>query len=203
MTGPAGTNFVTDIRIINNGGSDGERHARLLPAERRPAMPLPKRRRRSPSLPGEQKVLDDVIGARSASPAALAACASPPTRTCSPPRASSTTSAAKATARRASRSKREESGATSGTLSFLQSNADFRTNAGYFNPSSSSVTATFVARRTSNGAVLGTNTITIPGFAMVQQPVFSLISSVPDADRTQNDYYVNWTSSRRSSCTRR
>ena len=29
---------------------------------------------------------------------------------------------------------------------------------------------------------------------MVQQPAFALISSVPEADRTQNDFYVTWTS---------
>jgi hypothetical protein len=30
---------------------------------------------------------------------------------------------------------------------------------------------------------------------MLQQPAFSLISSVPSADQTQNDYYVTWSSS--------
>ncbi len=68
------------------------------------------------------------------------------------------------------------------------------TNIGYFNPSSATATVTLTARRSSDGAVLGTNTITIAGFSMVQQPAFSAISSVPEADRTQNDYYVSWIS---------
>ena len=29
---------------------------------------------------------------------------------------------------------------------------------------------------------------------MVQQPAFSAISSVPEASRTQSDFYVTWTS---------
>jgi hypothetical protein len=88
----------------------------------------------------------------------------------------------------------EEVAETGGTMPFLVNNADYRTNIGYFNPSASPVTATFVARRTSDGAALGSNTLTIPGFAMLQQAAFGLLSSVPDASRGLNDFYVSWTS---------
>jgi hypothetical protein len=83
-----------------------------------------------------------------------------------------------------------ETGDLSGTLPFLAQNADYRTNIGYFNPSASPVTATFVARRP-DGSVIDTSTLTIPGFAMIQQPAFSL---VPTTDPNQTDFFVTWTS---------
>ena len=88
----------------------------------------------------------------------------------------------------------QEAGETSGTITFLSQNVDFRTNVGYFNNSATAATVTLTARSSANGAVLGTNTLNIPGFAMVQQPAFNAISSVPEANRTQNDFYITWTS---------
>jgi hypothetical protein len=194
VAGQAGTNFVTDMRVINNGGSTANVTLDFFPqnANGNAAAGTTKV---VTVAPGEQKVLNDVMqatlqltgglgGVRITSDQNVLTTA----RVINDLRAES-----KGTAGFAFDA--QENGSTSGTLSFLQNNTDFRTNAGYFNPSASSVTATFVARSTSNGAILGTNTITIPGFAMQQQPVFSLISSVPDANRTQNDFYVNWTSS--------
>lgn len=91
-----------------------------------------------------------------------------------------------------------EEARTSGVLSFLSSASDadfaagrgFRTNLGYFNPSATSVTATLTARRASDGAILGTNTRTIPGFSMLLGNVFDFVPSV--TDRNQNDFYVTW-----------
>ena len=75
-----------------------------------------------------------------------------------------------------------QAGTTSGTLEFLQNTASFRTNIGFFNPSSSPVTATFVARR-ADGSVLGSNTVTIPGYAMSHQGAFALIANVAEGNR--------------------
>jgi len=83
----------------------------------------------------------------------------------------------------------EEAG-TSGVLPFLSESTDFRSNLGYFNPSSTPVTATLTARRASDGAILGTNTRTIPGFSMLLGNAFDFVPSV--TDRNQNDFYVTW-----------
>jgi hypothetical protein len=80
-------------------------------------------------------------------------------------------------------------------MTFLTVNNDFRTNIGYFNPSSSPVTVTMVARSSSTGGVLGSSTMTAPAYGMLQQAAFTAIGSVPEAQRVQNDFYVTWTSS--------
>jgi hypothetical protein len=194
VTGANDTNFVTDVRIINNGAvtasvtldyfaSSGAGHA------------APTATQTISILPGEQEVLDDVVGVtlgvssglgglRITSDQNVVASA----RVINDLRASDAGTAGFAV-------DAAEAGELSGTINFLTSNNDFRTNVGFFNPGASPLTATFTARRSSDGAVLGTNTITINGFAMVQQPAFSLISSVPTADQTQDNYYVTWTSS--------
>ncbi len=194
VTGANNTNFVTDVRIINNGAvtasvtldyfaSSGAGHS------------APSATKTISVLPGEQEVLDDVVGVtlgvasglgglRITSDQNIVASA----RVINDLRASNAGTAGFAL-------DAVDAGKLSGTINFLTSNNDFRTNVGFFNPGASRLTATFVARRSSDGAVLGTSTITINGFAMVQQPAFSLISSVPSSDQTQNNYYLTWTSS--------
>ena len=39
-----------------------------------------------------------------------------------------------------------------------------------------------------------TSVVTVPGFAMAQQGVFQMITSVLPADQLQQDFYVTWTS---------
>jgi len=92
--------------------------------------------------------------------------------------------------------------ATSGVLPFLSQATDaqiqtgngFRSNIGWFNPNLVAAGATFRAHRASDGAVLGSVDVGIAGLSQLQQAVFSLISSVPAADRAQTDFYVTWTS---------
>lgn len=89
---------------------------------------------------------------------------------------------------------------TIGTLPFLSSASPvdqsallgFRTNLGYFNPNSSSVTVTFTARRTQDGSALGSDTVTIPARASQLAPIFNIITSVAASDRVQTDYYVTY-----------
>ena len=88
-----------------------------------------------------------------------------------------------------------------GTLPFLSqasaaevsSGIGYRTNVGYFNPNTFPVTATFTARRTSDGSSLGAVTVTIPGYSHAQFPVFSLINTVATPDQKQDDFYVSYT----------
>lgn len=68
----------------------------------------------------------------------------------------------------------------------------FRTNIGWFNPSSTTASVTFTAVK-ADGTVLGTVTNEVKGLSQVQTSVFGLFSSVPEADRVQADFYVRFT----------
>jgi hypothetical protein len=69
----------------------------------------------------------------------------------------------------------------------------FRTNIGYFNPTANTVTAKFTAKKNDGTTIGSTVTVTIPGFARVQNAVFDLISTVTGNDRTQSDFFVTYT----------
>lgn len=194
VAGQAGTNFVTDMRIINNGSAVANVTLDFF-AQNPAGNAAPTTTKNITVAPGEAKVLDDVVGGTLGVTSGLGGIkitsdqnVLTSARVINDLRAEN-----KGTAGFAADA--QETAGTSGTMSFLSSNASFRTNIGYFNPSSSTVTVTFVARRASDGAVLGTNNHAIPGFAMSHQAAFALISNVPEADRTQNDFYVTWTSS--------
>lgn len=202
VAGAAGTNFVTDVRIINQGSATANVTLDYF-VQSTAGQSAPTATKTLTVASGEQKVLDDVIGFLGASGlGGLRVTSDQPidvrARVINDLRSSGqgTTGFSVGAA--------DLNGArTSGTLGFLSqaSQSDvttgvgFRTNIGYFNPSSTPVTATFVARRTSDGVILGTNTVTIPGFSFVQQPAFSLISSVAAGDQVQPNFYVTWTSS--------
>jgi hypothetical protein len=194
VAGQAGTNFVTDMRIINNGSAVANVTLDFY-LQNIGGNTAPTSTKSITVAPGEQKVLNDVMGGTLLVNSGLGGVkitsdqnVLTSARVINDLRAENKGTAGFAADAR-------ETADTSGTLTFLSNNASFRTNTGYFNPSSSSVSATFVARRASDGAVLGTNDVSIPGFAMFHTAVFALISSVPEADRTQNDFYVTWTSS--------
>lgn len=194
VAGQAGTNFVTDMRIINNGGGVANVTLEFFP-QNAAGNAAASVTRSITVMPGEQKVLDDVMlatlgvsgglgGVKITSDQNVLTTA----RVINDLRAEG-----KGTAGFAFDA--DETAETSGTMSFLSNNVDYRTNIGYFNPAASPVTATFVARRAADGAVLGTNSITIPGYAMFQQAAFALIANVPEASRGQDDFYVTWTAS--------
>lgn len=185
VAGANNTNFVTDLRIVNNGGTTASVkldyfQQNVVAATQTISV-----------LPGEQKVLNDVVGFLNASglgglrltaDQSIVASA----RIINDLRAQNLGTAGFAI-------DAADAGKTAGTVMFLANSADYRTNLGYFNAGSVPATVTFTARAT-NGTVLGTNTVTIPAGAMVQQPAFNLISNVAEANRTQNDFYVTWTS---------
>lgn len=91
---------------------------------------------------------------------------------------------------------------TSGVLLFLSqaspaaiaARVGFRSNIGWFNPNPAAVGATFQARRASDGSLIGSVDVGINGLSQAQQAVFQLLATVPEADRTQNDFYISWTS---------
>ena len=191
VKGQAGTNFVTDLSIINNGGAVATVTLEFFP-QNGAGNAAPSTTKSVTVAPAEQKVLADVMlgtlllesglgGVRITSDQNVLVSA----RVLNDLRAEG-----KGTSGFAFDA--EQQGATSGTMSFLANDTDFRTNIGYFNPNATATTATFIARRTTDGAVLGSNTVTIPGYAMLQQSAFGLLSSVPEASRTQANFYVTW-----------
>jgi hypothetical protein len=192
VAGQNNTNFVTDLRIVNNGGATANVTLDYF-AQSAAGQTAATATKQITVAPGEQKVLDDVVGATLGVASGLGGLriTSDQNVVASARIINDLRSTGAGTAGFAIDA--DEHADNAGVISFLASNADYRTNVGYFNPSSSSVTATFVAHRSTDGAVLGTNTLTIPGYAMVQQGAFDLIASVAGGDRTQNNYYITWT----------
>lgn len=192
VAGQNNTNFVTDLRIVNNGGATASVTLDFF-AQNAAGQSVPSTTKQITVAPGEQKVLDDVVGATLGVASGLGGLriiadqnVVASARVINDLRSTNAGTAGFAV-------DADEHADNAGVISFLSSNADYRTNVGYFNPSSSAVTATFVAHRSVDGAVLGSNTLTIPGYAMVQQGAFDLIASVAGSDRTQNNYYITWT----------
>ena len=188
-TGIGGTNFVTDMRIINNGGAIANVKLEFFP-QNADGNGAPSVTKTITVVPGEQKVLNDVMQGTLTLASGLGGLKiTSDQNVLSSVRVINDLRAdGKGTAGLSYNS--SSGGATSGTIPFLSQNVDFRTNVGYFDPSASPVTATFVARKP-DGSVLGTSTLTIPGFAMLQQPASSLISAVTG---DQNDFFITWTS---------
>jgi len=145
-TGIGGTNFVTDLRVVNNGGTVANVRLDFYP-QNGDGNSAPSATKTITVVPGEQKVLNDVMqgtldltgglgGLKVTSDQNVLVSA----RVINDLRAEG-----KGTAGLAYNA--DATGDVSGTLPFLAQNADYRTNIGYFNPSAAPVTATFVARR--------------------------------------------------------
>lgn len=186
VRGANNTNFVTDLRIINTSGTTAAVTLDFFGSGTAT--------RQINVLPGEQAVLNDVVGTTLGVESGLGGLRITSTqnvvasaRIINDLRASGNGTAGFAV-------DAMESGATSGTIAFLSNNADFRTNLGLFNPTAAQATVTLTARRSADGAVLGTNAIAIAAHAFAQTAAFDLISSVAAADRTEDDFYVTWTS---------
>lgn len=68
----------------------------------------------------------------------------------------------------------------------------YRTNVGYFNPWPESIEVTFAGKKP-DGSSLGAATLTLPPYSNKVESVFSVISSVPADQRTQEDFFVTFT----------
>lgn len=193
VRGAAGTNFVSDMSIINNGGASANVTLDFF-AQNAAGHTAPTVTRTVTVAPGEQKILTDVMQSILSVESGLGGVrvTSDQNVRVSARVINDLRSEAKGTAGFAFDG--EDTPETNGTLAFLASDADYRTSIGYFNPNATPAAATFVARRTSDGAVLGSSSVSIPGYSMLQQTVFALIPAVPEGSRTQSSYYVTWTS---------
>lgn len=203
VAGAAGTNFVTDLRLVNEGAATANVVLDFY-ASSAAGQTTPTATRSVTVAPREQKVLNDLIGATlGTSGLGALKITSDQEITVTSRVINDLRASGQGTTGFSVNASELTDATTSGTLSFLsQSPASdigvgvgFRTNIGYFNPNTTPVTATFTARKTSDGAVLGTNTVTIAGLSHAQQGAFTLISNVPGGDQVQQDFYVTWTSS--------
>ena len=186
VAGANNTNFVTDLRIINSSATTATVTLDFFGASNVSKQVT--------VLPGEQKVLNDVVGTTLGVASGLGGLRITSTqnvvasaRIINDLRASGTGTAGFAV-------DAAQQGSTSGTIAFLSSNVDFRTNLGYFNPGASAATLNLTARRSSDGAILGSTSISVPASSMTQTGIFNVIP-VAAADQTQNDFYVTWTAS--------
>ncbi|HEY6066649.1 MAG TPA: hypothetical protein VIY96_10850, partial [Thermoanaerobaculia bacterium] len=66
-----------------------------------------------------------------------------------------------------------------------------RSNLGFFNASPNDGTITFRVFST-DGRLLGSKTIAMPGFSNDQKNIFTLVDSVAQSDRSQRDLYVTF-----------
>jgi uncharacterized repeat protein (TIGR01451 family) len=68
---------------------------------------------------------------------------------------------------------------------------EFRTNLGYWNASPNTATLTLNAYRT-DGTLLGTRTLSVPGWGNDLERVFDVIDTVPADQQVQEDFYVTF-----------
>ncbi len=201
VAGGAGTNYVTDVRIANTSGAAAQVTIEWWPANGTAGATAPVGTQTVTVAPGEQLVRDDIVGAlfSGSGVGALRFASSRPVNVYS--RIINDQRAANAgTTGVAFQAQSLAEAKASGVLPFLSqaSAADqgagvgFRTNIGYFNPNAFPVTLTLTAHDTASGAALGSSRLTLQGYA-IQGPLaaFQLIS-VPEASRTQANFYVTY-----------
>jgi hypothetical protein len=199
VAGAAGTNFVTDVRIINRGTSAAQVTLDFFQASAT-ALTAPTATTTITVAPGEQRVLDDVVGMLNSSGLGALRVTSTSNVDVLARVLNDLRSTSQGTAGFAVNAGSLAGTRTSGALGFLSTSSvadinartGFRTNIGYFNPTGATVTATFTAHNNATGAVLGSRVITIPAFSFAQQGAFELINTVAAGDQVQPNFYVTW-----------
>lgn len=199
------TLFVTDLRIVNRGSEPATVTLEWWPAGS-PGSTAPADTDEVTVSAGEQAILDDVLQTafdQTLGLGAIRVVANHPVnvsaRIIDDQRANNA-----GTAGFAFDARSLDEAKSSGTLAFLSNASDSdraaglgsRTNLGYFNPAATEVTLTLVARRSADGGVLGSRTLTLVPYAISQPiPVFGMINTVPENERVQEDFYVTYEAS--------
>ncbi|HEY5611388.1 MAG TPA: CHRD domain-containing protein [Thermoanaerobaculia bacterium] len=204
VRGGAGTNFVSDLRIVNRGMSAASVTLEYF-ASNAAGLSAPTASKTISVAPGSQAVINDLLESQlgvTSGLGALRAISNAAVRVDSRI-FNDLRSEGLGTTGFVVAGREAGEASTSGILPFLSqapaadigTGVGFRTNVGYFNPNATAVTATFTAHRTSDGSALGSVNVTIPPFSQLQQQAFALISTVTEADRIQSDFYVTYTAS--------
>lgn len=201
VPGGNNTSFISDVRIVNTSASIANVTLDLF-ANNPAGQTAPTATSTLQIAPGAQAVLNDVVTTRFSTTGlgAVRITSSQPvqalSRIINDQRALNL-----GTAGFAFDAEPIEQAETSGVLPFLsnaspadiQTGVGFRTNLGYFNPGSAPVDVTFTARRSADGSVLGTKTVTIAPLSANLGGLFAVVDTVPEADRTQADFYLDYT----------
>lgn len=199
--GAAGTNFVTDVRIINRSGNTATVVLDYF-QQSETGHTSPPATATITVAPGEQRVIDDVIGFLGSSGLGALRVTSTQNVDVLARVLNDLRGTGQGTAGFSIDARGLDEARTSGMLGFLSSSSvndigagiGFRSNIGYFNPNDQPVTATFTAHSTLDGSVIGARVITIPPHGFAQWSTFALINTVPMNDQVQPNYYVTWTS---------
>lgn len=199
-TGAAGENFVTDMRIINYGASSAVVTLDYFQASAQ-GHAAPTATAAVTVAPGEQEVLDDMLTLLNASGIGGLRVSSTESIEVRARVLDDQRAGGEGTTGFSVEAGELADARTAGSLGFLSAatsaeiaaGVGFRSNIGWFNPNATPASATFTARAT-DGSILGTKTVTIPGYSMVQQGAFALVDSVPAGSQEQENFYMTWTS---------
>ncbi len=200
--GAGGTNFVTDLRIVNETNATANVTLDFFAASTT-GQTGPNATRTLTVAAGEQEVVDDVIAFLSTTGNGAIRITSDQNVTAIARIIDDQRANQRGTAGYATTSLELSEARKSGTLPFLATSSiadigagvGFRTNLGYFNPTATPVSLTLVARRTTDGTVIGSQTLAVPAYGQIQQGAFVMITGVGAADQIQQNFYVTWSSS--------
>jgi hypothetical protein len=200
VTGAKGENFVEEVRLVNRSSSSSTVTLDFF-ASSSTALTAPTATRTVTVAANSQMVLNDVLGSTFATSGigALRITADKDV-IASGHLLNDQRSVANGTTGEAFSAGPVDSTCRNGTLPLLSnaSAADlaaglgFRTNIGYFNPTSLSVTIVFTAKR-NDGSSIATKTVTVPSFAHTQLSLAGLFDSASASDLAQTDFFVTYT----------
>jgi len=200
VTGAKGENFVEELRLVNRSSASSNVTLDFFSSSST-ALTSPTATRSVTVAANSQMVLNDVLGTTFATSGigALRITADKDV-IASGHLLNDQRSSANGTTGEAFSANPVDSTCRNGTIPLL-SNASasdlaaglgFRTNIGYFNPTSLTVTIVFTAKR-NDGSTIATKTVTVPSFAHTQLSLAGLFDSASASDLAQTDFFVTYT----------
>jgi hypothetical protein len=200
VTGAKGENFVEELRLVNRSSASSNVTLDFFSSSST-ALTAPTATRSVTVAANSQMVLNDVLGTTFAtSGIGCLRITADKDMIASGHLLNDQRSAASGTTGEAFSANPVDSTCRNGTLPLL-SNASasdlaaglgFRTNVGYFNPTSLTVTIVFTAKR-NDGSTIATKTVSVPSFAHTQLSLAGLFDSAAASDLAQTDFFVTYT----------
>ncbi len=197
LTGARGENFIDDVRLVNRSASSSNVTLDFF-ASNSAGMAAPTATKSVTVPAGSQIVLDDVLGQTFSSSGIGALRISADQDVVGDSRLLNDERASNAgTTGMAVPAIPVEAVCRNGTVDFLSnaSSADassglgFRTNIGYFNPTTTPATIAFTANH-DDGSAIATKSVTVPGFAHAQVTLSTLFDAASASDLAQQDFFI-------------
>jgi CHRD domain len=200
VTGAKGENFVEELRLVNRSPASSNVTLDFF-ASSSAALTAPTATRSVTVAANSQMVLNDVLGTTFATSGigALRITADKDV-IASGHLLNDQRSSAGGTTGEAFSAGPVDNTCRNGTLPLLSNSSaadlaaglGFRTNIGYFNPTTLTVTIVFTAKR-NDGSTIATKTVTVASFAHTQVSLAGLFDSASASDLTQTDFFVTYT----------